>query len=360
MSYSRAAARIRRSAMLRTLAARPWGRWLARTALGLRGRRALAPAQAPIAGSDAVTCSVERYSVFQGSLHVAGWLESSQAGIEAVALCLGDGIRIPVGFSRPGLPSFGRRVVLDVRIPVPGEAAEVADAWLLVTLSDATQACIGRLGAPDGDPAHALSAQFQAMLRARAPGRLLEVGARARSGHVRRDFAPAGWDYSGFDIMAGPNVDVVGDAHALSRHYAPDCFDGVMAFSVLEHLLMPWKFVLELNAVLKVGGIGLFTTHQCWPLHDEPWDFWRFSDRAWTALLNPATGFEIIKARMGEPAFVVAQRCHPATAFAEVPAGALASFVLFRKIGPTALQWPVELGALTATRYPPQITGGLR
>ncbi len=371
--YSRAARRVRRSAVVRKLAAFPWVRWLAHRPLGLRLRQTLAP-RAPAAdpglsaGSRAVTHSIERYSAFQGSLHIVGWLESPQAAIEAVTLCLGDGGRIPVEFWRPGLPGLasmgvrgmGRRVAFDVRLAVPADAAEVAEAWLLVTLSDASHVRVGQLGAPEGDAAHALSSQFQALLRARAPGRLLEVGARARSGHVRRGLAPAGWHYSGFDIMAGPNVDVVGDAHELSRHYAPGGFDAVMAFSVLEHLMMPWKFVLELNAVLKVGGIGLFTTHQCWPLHDEPWDFWRFSDRAWTALLNPATGFEIIEARMGEPAFVVAQRCHPATAFAETPAGALASFVLFRKVGPTALQWPVELGAVTATRYPSDITGAPR
>ena len=207
-------------------------------------------------------------------------------------------------------------------------------------------------GRPIGDPAHALSARFQALLAGQPRGRLLEVGSRARSGNVRRGLAPPGWGYSGFDIMAGPNVDVVGDAHALSRHYPAGCFDAVMAYSVLEHLLMPWKFVIELNRVLKPGAVGLFTTHQCWPLHDEPWDFWRFSDRAWTALLNPATGFEIIEARMGEPAFIVAARCHPATAFAETPAGALASFVLFRKVGGTTLEWPVELGAITRTSYP--------
>ena len=169
---------------------------------------------------------------------------------------------------------------------------------------------------------------------------------------VRRNWVPAGWGYSGFDIAAGPNVDVVGDAHALSRSYEPGRFDAVMAFSVLEHLLMPWKFVIELNRVLKPGALGLFTTHQCWPLHDQPWDFWRYSDMAWTGLLNPATGFEIIAAKMGEPAYIVAQKCAPATAFSSQAQGALASFVLFRKTGETTLQWPVELADITATSYP--------
>ena len=115
---------------------------------------------------------------------------------------------------------------------------------------------------------------------------------------------------------------------------------------------MPWKFVIELNAVMKQGAVGLFTTHQCWPVHDAPWDFWRFSDRAWSGLLNPATGFEIIEASMGEPAFVVSQRAHPITDFGRTQSGYLASNVLFRKIGETSLSWPVGLADIVQTHYP--------
>ena len=152
--------------------------------------------------------------------------------------------------------------------------------------------------------------------------------------------------------MAGPNVDVVGDAHELSSVFPGQRFDAVFATSVLEHLLMPWKFAVELNRVMNPGALGLFTTHQCWPIHDQPWDFWRFSDQAWNGLLNAATGFEIIEARMGEPAFVVAQRCHPVTDFAPVPAGFLASNVLFRKVAETTLSWPVRVSDIVATSYP--------
>jgi len=174
----------------------------------------------------------------------------------------------------------------------------------------------------------------------------------ARSAVTRRDFVPDSWGYQGMDIIAGPNVDIVGDAHELSSMFPQQRFDAVMAFSVLEHLLMPWKFILELNHILNDGAIGIFTTHQCWPLHDQPWDFWRFSDRAWAGLLNHETGFEIIEASMGEPAFVVAQRCHPVTNFGLQQGGYLASNVLFRKIGPTRLNWPVRLHDIVQTGYP--------
>ena len=298
-------------------------------------------------GSAMQAAGIERYSVFQGHLHIKGALEAP-ARVLSLALHMPGGEKLPLRFAPPGPGLVG----FDEVIAVPGGPPEIAAASLVAMLEGGSEVRLEGLGQAIGDPAHALSGQFQSMLAARPPGRMLEVGSRARSGIVRRDWTPAGWEYSGFDILAGPNVDVVGDAHTLSRYYEPAAFDAVMAFSVLEHLLMPWKFVVELNRVLKPGGIGMFSTHQCWPIHDHPWDFWRFSDTAWTGLLNAATGFEIIAARTGEPAYVVAQRCSVATAFAEHPAGALASFVLFRKIGETRLEWPVELSDILQTSYP--------
>ncbi len=69
---------------------------------------------------------------------------------------------------------------------------------------------------------------------------------------------PKGWDYVGMDIREGANVDRVGDAHELSSVFPDQKFDGVMSFSVVEHLLMPWKVVIELNHVLNTGAVGLF------------------------------------------------------------------------------------------------------
>jgi len=308
-----------------------------------RLRRVMArssPGSAPATG-------IERYSVFQGHLHITGTLDAP-GRVRGLALDLPGGEQIPIGFA----PAGPGQVRFDQVVAVPATPPEVAAAILVARLEDGSELRLRGLGDAHADPAHALSADFQRLVHARPPGRMLEVGSRARSGIVRRDWTPPGWDYSGFDILAGPNVDVVGDAHVLSRHYPAGSFDAVMAFSVLEHLLMPWKFAVELNRVLKPGAVGLFATHQCWPIHDQPWDFWRFSDTSWAALLNPATGFEIIAARVGEPAYVVAQRCSAATAFPEHPTGALASMVLFRKTGETTLDWPVELGAILNSLYP--------
>jgi len=190
-------------------------------------------------------------------------------------------------------------------------------------------------------------------MRKRGSGRFLEVGSRARSGISRRTmFTPDGWEYVGFDVLAGENVDVVGDAHEISNYFPPEHFDAVGALAVLEHILMPWKVAIELNKVMKPGAVGFFVTHQTYPVHDQPWDFWRYSDSAWDGILNRATGFEIVDSKMSEPAFIVSKICHAAVDHTERYVGYQASVVVFRKIGPTELSWDVKLQDITSTRYP--------
>ena len=66
--------------------------------------------------------------------------------------------------------------------------------------------------------------------------------------------------YTGIDIVAGENVDVVGDAHQLSEYFDEDCFDAVFSISTFEHLAMPWKAAIEINRVMKTGGVLMGTT----------------------------------------------------------------------------------------------------
>jgi hypothetical protein len=131
--------------------------------------------------------------------------------------------------------------------------------------------------------------------RLRPGASILELGARARSGIVRRDLFK-GLVYTGLDIAAGENVDIVGDAHRLTSLFKRNQFDFAYSTAVFEHLLWPWKVALELNAILKPGGWVLTQSHQTWPRHDAPWDFFRFSASGWGSLFCRATGFRIIRA----------------------------------------------------------------
>jgi hypothetical protein len=305
---------------------------------------------------------VDRFSILRDSVLLTGWCFAEATTVEWLEIRPPGGqvsasYRFrPEWIASPDVEAVhgpaARRCRFDGMIGLGAGAAAVCGGTLAAVLTGGAVAPVGPLGSFKTSAASDLSERFFHMLADLRTPRVLEVGSRARSGITRRDRMPAGADYTGCDIVDGENVDVVCDAHALSARLPHGRYDAVLAISVLEHLLMPWKFVIELNKVLAPGAIGMFATHQCWPIHDAPWDYWRFSDRAWQGLLNSATGFEIIDAAMGEPAYISAEHCHPATNFGREPQGFLASNVLFRKKAETSLTWNVELSELVGKVYP--------
>jgi hypothetical protein len=135
-------------------------------------------------------------------------------------------------------------------------------------------------------------------------GSLLEIGSRARSGASYKDWFSEITRYLGTDITDGPNVDVVCDAHSLSRSVS-DQFDFVFSMATFEHLRMPWKVAIEMNRATKVGAQALIISHAAWPLHEEPWDFFRFSRESWRGLFNAHTGFKIVDAQYQYPAQII-------------------------------------------------------
>ncbi|MCX7382180.1 MAG: class I SAM-dependent methyltransferase [Alphaproteobacteria bacterium] len=181
--------------------------------------------------------------------------------------------------------------------------------------------------------------------------RMLDIGGRARSGVQRSEHFPA-CDVTTFDIVADPGVDVVGDAHEMSRHFLPESFDFALCIAVFEHLAMPWKVAVEMARVLKPGGLALIFTHQTIGMHDLPWDFFRFSDSAWSGLFNRYTGFEIVAARLTSFMHIVPRAWSERHRLAETAGGFEGSAVLVRRIGVPVVDWPVPLGEIIKTHYP--------
>lgn len=151
------------------------------------------------------------------------------------------------------------------------------------------------------DPFHAVFRDFVSLTQQANSPSILEIGSRNVTGVTRRSRFPHSEDYVGFDILHGEGVDVVGDAHKLSEYFPPGRFDFVYSISVFEHLLFPWKAILEINTVLKPGGHLFVSTHPVWPAHEMPWDFWRFPRNGFHALFNKYTGFEIVSLTEGLP-----------------------------------------------------------
>lgn len=122
---------------------------------------------------------------------------------------------------------------------------------------------------------------------------VLEVGARVVTGACfRRYFTHA--NYTGFDYYAGENVDVVGDAHELSRYFNKK-FDLIFSSAVFEHLAMPWKVSTEMIKLLKLNGHVFIETHYSYSTHERPWHFFQFSENALDILFPEKFGMRCIK-----------------------------------------------------------------
>jgi SAM-dependent methyltransferase len=114
--------------------------------------------------------------------------------------------------------------------------------------------------------------------------RVLEVGTRRtdteRSTHTHRLFpAVARENYLMCDVRPGDDVDVIADLHELPADWSGR-FDAVVANAVFEHLERPWLATREIARVLAPGGFCHVSTHQTFPLHGHPSDYFRFSTEA--------------------------------------------------------------------------------
>ena len=184
---------------------------------------------------------------------------------------------------------------------------------------------------------------------------VVEIGSRDVSGVTRRELFPNAGRFVGFDIHPGRGVDVVGDAHELSRHFEPGSVDVVFSVSVFEHLVYPWKVVLEINRVLKPGGYVLLSTHPVWPAHELPWDFWRFPVAGLSHLFIPQTGFEVVEAVEGLPcrAYSLVPDA-PTRPFFRYPMN-MGVALLARKTGeydPDRLRWDIDVLTAVQSEYP--------
>lgn len=130
---------------------------------------------------------------------------------------------------------------------------------------------------------------------------VLEIGSRIVTSESQRVHFQDVNSYTGFDYYKDENTDVVGDAHQLSRYFGGRKFDAIFSRSVFEHLAMPWLVALEINRLLKPGGVTFHSTHPAWPIHEMPWDFWRFSSEGMKALFPDTLGFQVLSCRMNSP-----------------------------------------------------------
>ena len=99
--------------------------------------------------------------------------------------------------------------------------------------------------------------------------------------------------YTGCDIIQSSKdcVDVLCSANAIPLPGAT--FDTVISTQTIEHVEDHHGLVNEAFRMVKPGGYFIVSGPMYWPLHEEPYDFFRFTKYGFKYILEKA-GFEVI------------------------------------------------------------------
>jgi len=105
-------------------------------------------------------------------------------------------------------------------------------------------------------------------------GVVLEIGAGGN--YLKEDFKAIYDEWISLDYdLRSDSIDIRGDGQLLP--FKNEMFDTIISIDVLEHVPNPEKFVSEMFRVIKPGGTVILSTPFFFYLHEEPYDFFRFS-----------------------------------------------------------------------------------
>jgi SAM-dependent methyltransferase len=145
------------------------------------------------------------------------------------------------------------------------------------------------------DPFHIVHATLERGLARQSDhirGRVLDLGCGTKP--YRRLF-PGATQYFGTEtkrtFTPGGQADVTAFGEALP--FGTGVFDAVICTEVLEHVPEPADLLREVVRVMRPGGVLLLTTPQTWGLHEEPYDFYRYTKYGLQYLFRKA-GLEMV------------------------------------------------------------------
>ncbi len=123
-----------------------------------------------------------------------------------------------------------------------------------------------------------------------ARGRLLDIGCGNKP--YEKMFDGRITEYVGCDIVQSSEnrVDVI--CQATNIPLEGDSFDTILCTQVIEHVADHRQLLRETFRLLKSGGILILSGPMYWPLHEEPHDFFRFTEHGFRYLLE-GIGFTV-------------------------------------------------------------------
>jgi SAM-dependent methyltransferase len=145
---------------------------------------------------------------------------------------------------------------------------------------------------PDYIVMHYLIEDLKTAIGKYAHGKVLDIGCGNKP--YESLFSNRATGYTGCDVVQSDRnkVDVICEATALAF---PDAqFDTVFSTQVIEHVNDPFKMMQEANRVLKPDGLVIVSAPFCWELHEEPYDFYRYSKYGLKAMFEQK-GFEALE-----------------------------------------------------------------
>lgn len=106
--------------------------------------------------------------------------------------------------------------------------------------------------------------------------KVLDVGSYEVNGSYKHLFPNEYFDYTGLDMEAGPNVDIVLDNPYNWDKIETDSFDIVISGQTFEHAEFFWITMAEMTRVLKKGGLMCIIAPNGFREHRFPVDCYRF------------------------------------------------------------------------------------
>lgn len=192
-----------------------------------------------------------------------------------------------------------------VPILVPDESSFVVDD--IVAMGPTTQAAtyhsdarlknrVRKYRLPTLSFDHDLATRYLAASTDSAGTVALVLGAGDKGDDYRR-WLPAN-DVITSDVHLEFRPDVVLDAHWIP--FADESLGLVVAGQVLEHTIRPWRVAEEIERVVARDGLAQIEVPFVFPLHGEPWDFFRFTVGGLRSMFR---GSRLVRADIAEGSF---------------------------------------------------------
>jgi len=86
-------------------------------------------------------------------------------------------------------------------------------------------------------------------------------------------------------MREGPGVDKLLDLHDIDL--PSESVGTILCFDTLEHVEYPHRALEQIHRILKPDGIAVISSVMDFPIHDYPYDYWRFTPEAFKSILKP-------------------------------------------------------------------------